>query len=785
MAQRLVGARVKRVEDPRLLTGRGAYVDDVSYPHQLHAAFLRSDVPHAVLRGIDVDAARRLPGVVAVFTAADLADHVRPLRQNGPAGLRTPVFHPLASGKVRFVGDPIALVIAQDRYVAEDACDLITVEFEPLPVVVDAAAAQRPEAALLYDDVDRNVAYEDHWRYGDTDTAFARADRIVRRTFRQHRHGNVPMETRGGVAEFSTATGQLTYHCAHHAPHSLRLQLSRLLGQPEHLTTVLCGDVGGAFGGQKSQTTREDLAVCAAARLLGRPVKWIEDRTENLMAGGQSREDTLELELAVTADGVITGMRARLTVDVGAYPNLPMPLSMFPTMVRVMLPNAYRIRDYDFHGVAVFTNKDKYVSYRGPWAVETFARERMLDIVANELGIDRIDIRRRNLLGADDFPTSLCTGPDVLTTTVAETLERARELAGWDDFPARQEAARREGRCIGIGVASFMEAAPGPANFATVNGFDIPSERAHARLEPDGHLVVVTAQAPHGQGHETTLAQVAADELGVPFDRVRVLHGNTMVTPFSPIGTGGSRAATLATGAALGAVRDVRRQALAVAAGLLEAAVDDLEIVDGAVRVRGVPSSALDLADVAAAAYLSPSRLPAGIGPGIDATFDFRVPDGGWAQATHCCIVEVHLDTGKVEILRYLVVEDCGDMINPAIVDGQVRGGVAQGIGGVLYELSAYDDSGQFVASTFMDYLVPTAMEIPTIEIEHLSTPPTHEVNFRGVGEGGAIGAPAALTNAIGDALRSRGAEITELYLPPARVLELAGVIPAERSLTR
>jgi carbon-monoxide dehydrogenase large subunit len=315
-------------------------------------------------------------------------------------------------------------------------------------------------------------------------------------------------------------------------------------------------------------------------------------------------------------------------------------------------------------------------------------------------------------------------------------------------------------------------------------GFDLQTEQARARLEPDGHLVIFTSQAPHGQSHETTLAQVAGDELGIPLESVRVVHGNTLHTPFSVVGTGGSRAATMGSGAALGATRLVKEKVLHIVSTLLEADEQDLELDDGKVQVRGVPSRAVTLAEVATIAYLTPSRLPPGMTPGLEASYDFRIPDGGWAQATHCCIVEVDMETGQVEILRYLVVEDCGTMINPAVVEGQVRGGVAQGIGGVLFERSAYGDDGQFLAGTFMDYLVPTAMEIPCIEIGHVESPPTHEVNYRGVGEGGAIGAPAALSSAIEDALRPFGVRLTEQYLPPARILELAGIIATEANWT-
>jgi carbon-monoxide dehydrogenase large subunit len=776
MVDRFVGARVPRVEDPRLLTGRGRFVDDVVLPGTLEAAFVRSTQPHARITSIDTRAAAALSGVVAVITGDQLAAVAGPMRQRGPAGLRTPEFFALARDKVRCVGDPIAIVVAESRYRAEDAVDLVEVGYDPLEPVPDAASALRAGAPRLYDELADNVAYSDRWDYGDVDAAFAAADRVVRETFRQHRHANVPMETRGGLASYVPATDELVYYASHKAPHSLRYQLSRLLGHPEHRINVICGDVGGAFG-QKGPTAREDVAVCAAARMLGRPVKWIEDRNENLTTGGQAREDTLEVEAAVRGDGTILGLRVRMTMDQGAYPGLPIPISMFPSLVRLLLPGAYRIRDYSFESVVAFTNKDRYVSYRGPWAVETWARERLLDLIARDLGIDRVEIRRRNLLGDDEFPTELCTGPTLAGTTVRQTLERAAQGIGWTDFADIRRQAVAEGRYLGLGLASFIEIAPGPPNFAAMAGFDLQTERARARLEPDGHLVIFTSQAPHGQGHETTLAQVAADELGIPLGAVRVVHGDTMSTPFSVVGSGGSRSATMGSGAALGATRMVKQQVLRIVSTLLEAAEEDLEITDGNVHVQGVPTRGLGLDEVAAVAYLTPSALPPGMPPGIEATCDFRIPDGGWAQATHACVVEVDLETGQVRILRYLVVEDCGTMINPAVVEGQVRGGVAQGIGGVLYERSAYGDDGQYLAGTFMDYLVPTAMEIPTIEIDHVESPASHEVNYRGVGEGGAIGAPAALTSAIDDALSPLGVRITEQYLPPARILELAGVV--------
>ncbi len=713
VSAKLIGATVNRVEDPRLLTGRGRFVDDVRLPGMLHAAFVRSTVPHGRITGINAAHALALPGVVAVLTAADLAAVCAPLRQAGPPGLRTPEFRVLATDRARFVGDPVAVVVAESRYVAEDACDLVVIGIDPLPPLVSAADALAPGAPRLYDELDDNLAYSRDFDYGDVDAAFEGAPFVVRHTFRQHRYAGVPMETRGGVAGYDPSSRELVYHAAHKAPHSLRLQLSRVLGQPEHRTNVVCGDVGGAFG-QKGQTGREDLAVCAAAMVLGRPVKWIEDRSENLTAGGQAREEALDIAAAVGADGVIRGLKVTFTMDAGAYPSLPIPMSMYPDLVRVLLPNGYRVPAYRFEGRVAFTNKDHYVSYRGPWASETWARERLLDLIAEEVGIDRVEVRRRNLYEPSDMPTAMVTGPSLAALTVRETLERAVEACGYDGFAARQQAARAEGRLIGLGVASFIEIAPGPPNFAGLVGFDLQTERATVRLEPDGGVLVLTGQSPHGQGHETTLAQVVADELGAPLERIKVVHSDTRLTPFLVTGTGGSRSATMGSGAALGAAREVRHQVAAVAAELLEASADDIELADGRAHVRGSSSPSVALADIAARAWLMPSSLPAGMAQGIAATYDFRIPEGGgWAQATHCCEVEVDPATGRVDITRYVVVEDCGTMINPAVVEGQIRGGVAQGIGGVLYERSAYGADGQYLASTFLDYLVPTACEVP------------------------------------------------------------------------
>jgi carbon-monoxide dehydrogenase large subunit len=505
-------------------------------------------------------------------------------------------------------------------------------------------------------------------------------------------------------------------------------------------------------------------------------VKWIEDRNEHLLIGGQAREETLDVELALRDDGTILGLRAHMTMDQGAYPAFPFSAAMYPLLIRTMIPGPYRVPALGFTTTLTASNKATYVAYRGPWAVETWVRERMLDIAARELGIGRDEIRLRNVIGPDELPRKMVTGPTLdVRMSARTTLERALEVADLEHWPERQAAARAEGRCLGLGFATFIEAAPGPPDFQESimpggGGGIMAGEPARAVLERDGNVSVYTQQMPHGQGHETTLAQVAADELGVPIEHVQVRYGDTSITPFGLAGTGGSRSAPMAGGAVTYSARALKEQVLDVAAELLEAPRDDLVVDDGAIHVAGVPSISVSYADVAAARPGEQLRS--------DASFDGA--EGGWAQATHVCWVEVDLATGRVHVDRYVAVEDCGELINPNVVDGQVSGGVVQGIGAVLYERSYYDDQANFQAGTFMDYLLPTAAEVPDIEIHHVETPTDIEINYRGVGEGGMIVAPAALTNAIEDALAHLGVKITEQHLPPARILELAGVISAD-----
>ncbi len=772
---RFVGESVTRVEDRRILTGRGRYIDDVKLPGMLHAAFLRSPFAHARITELEIGEAQKLPGVVAVLTGADIEAATVPIQVMAQfPDFKSPAYLAMATDRVRFVGDLVAIVVAESRYVAEDALELINVEYDPMRPIVSFDDAQDSTAPAIFDDVADNVLYRSTSTHGDVDAALAAADTVIEETFTQSRQANVPMETRGAVADFDPGTGDLTYYAATQSPQGCRFQLATYLDHPIDRVRVLSGDVGGAFG-LKGPVHREDISLAAASRIIGRPIKWIEDRNEHLQASGHAREEQMQVEAAVTSDGRLLGLRARLLIDQGAFPCLPYAAVLFPNMIRDLLPGPYRFGAMQFEGLVLATNKCWVPPYRGPWEIETWVRERLMDVVARRLGMDPAELRRKNMFDGAEEDRSI-SGQHLAGITSRESLERALGRIDYGSLRSEQEAARAEGRLLGVGIATFLEAAPGPKENRMF------PEDAKVRLESNGHLLVMTPQGPHGQGHETTLAQIAADAMGLPLDHVRVVHGDTRQTPMNLIGTGGSRASTWASGSVMVTTRKVREKALGIASAMLEIDAGDLDIIDGMVVPAGAPAKAMPLAAIAMTAYLAPESLPPGTDNHLEAQETFTgdgIGGSGWSGGTHLCVVEIDQDTGRVRILRYIVVEDCGQIINPAIVEGQIRGGVAQGIAGVLYEKAAYDEEGQFMAGTFMDYLLPTATEIPHIEIDHIESVPVEGLDIRGVGEGGAIVAPAALTNAIEDALLPFGVTVNEQYLPPGRILELTGAIPA------
>ncbi len=772
---KFVGARVLRREDRRFLTGHGTYVDDYRPPGLLHAAFLRSPHAHARLGHIETANARDMPGVVAVVTGADLVRMAKPVRaKSRMSQYRETGFPPLALGKVRYVGEAVAVVVAESRYVAEDALEEIRVDYEPLPAVSDATAACEPEAVILHDEVASNVLLAREFSRGDAEAAMAGAEVRVRERFRFHRHAAVCMENRGCVAEYHRGRGELTLRSATQCPGLLRDALADLLDMPEHLVRVIAPDVGGGFGA-KSSLYPEELTVCALACMLSRPVKWISDRREDLLTSTQAWDEVVEAELALRADGTIIGLRAEVISDVGAYSIYPWTASVEPIQAISFLPGPYRVSDYAARVRGVATCKAPMGPYRGVGRpVTTFVMEGLMDRAARQLGMDPVALRLRNYIREEDFPYHTPSGIVWDQASLTPCMDKVVEVVDYAALKMWRDQARDEGRWVGIGFATYIEltgvgsAIPASPGAAISTG----TEAAFLRADPSGTVTTAFSLAPQGQGNETTLAQVVADEIGVPIQDVRVVCGDTAVAPHGT-GTYASRSAVLAGGAAILAGRDLRAKALQIAAHLLEANRDDLDLQQGRVTVQGSPDRGVSFREVAQAAYGGLRRLPPEVEPGLEMTRFYDPYYGTASSATHVVAVEVDRDTYDVTLHRYVVVEDCGRLINPLIVDGQVRGGVAQGIGAALYEEVIYDQGGQLLSGTLMDYLVPSASEVIEMEIHHLETPsPTTLGGFRGMGEGGTIGAPAAIANAVSDALSPLGIEINEIPITPERLMQ-------------
>ncbi len=763
-ATRYVGARVHRVEDARLLTGHGTYVDDIALPRMLHACFVRSDFARAAIRGIDTSAALAAPGVHAVFTAADLDPDVKEQWHTsiGPAGPETPR-PPLARDEVRFVGDPVALVVAESRALAEDAAELVDVDYDPRPAVVDYTTAEHA-GALVHEAHGSNViATLNGLPASALDDVFGAAAHVVSATIHQQAYTAVPMEGRGLVVDYARASGELTIYAATQSPHEVRLFCSRLLGLPEHRIRVVMRDTGGGFG-QKIMVLREEMCLMLAARKVDAPLKWVEDRRENLIAAGQSRHEHAAVKMAFDANGAIEAAHIDFVADCGAYPT-PWPAG--PTAaVGLLFPGPYRVPRAGFATKTIYTNTVGRTAYRGPWQFETLAREVLLDIAAREMSIDPAELRRRNLLRRDELPYTNPNGMPYDNISPAETFEQALAMLDYEAFRAQQAEARPAGRYLGVGISNYVEpSTPGFGSYAT--------EGATIRVEPSGAINVYTAGGSSGNSLETTVVQLTADALGADIADVHTIQGDTAVTGFGA-GAAGSRSGSMTAGAVRDTARLVRDRIVAIAAHRLEAAAEDIEITGSRATVRGTPSIGLSLGEIADIAYFQPASLPPGVPAGLEATARYTATNGSiWVNATHVCTCEVDVHTGRVTLLRYIVSEDCGPMINPNVVEGQIAGGVAQGIGGVLYEHLAYDDDGNPVATTLMDYLLPTATDIPTIEYGHIETPSPGPGGFKGVGEGGAIGAPPAVVNAVNDALSPFGVTMTRLPLTPSAVVDL------------
>lgn len=762
-AARFVGQPVLRREDPRMLTGHGRYVADVALPGMLQAAFVRSETARGTVVGLDVDAARRHPGVHAVYTAADLNRIAGPMWGTMYEGSPGPPLRPLADGDVRFVGDPLAIVVADDRYLAEDACSLVEVEIDPLPAVIDVEAALADEQ-VVHPELGTNVAaaVRDHderaW-----DAVCTQAAHVVTRRFHQGRAGNVPMEPRGLVADWDPWTPELRVWSSTQNTHEVRAACARLLGIPEHHVRAMAGDVGGGFG-MKIFLTPDEACVVLAAHVLGRPVQWLEDRRENLLAAGHARADRATISMAFDADGKVLAMRADHIEDVGAFPVGGTASST--SSIRRLLPGPYRVERVFYSGRAVYTNTCGRTAYRGPWVVETLLREQLLDHAARQIGLDPLELRRRNVLLPEDLPYTTAGGALLDNITPAETLDQVVDMIGYEEFRDEQRRARGEGRLLGIGLSLFVE----PTG---IGAGILGTDQATMRIEPSGVVNVFMGTGSTGNSLETTIPQIVAEHLGCTLDDVVFHQGDTASSPWGH-GSGGSRAAVVSGGAARAASLELRQRVLRLAADLLEAAPEDLVLVDSAISVAGSPSRVIGIADVASAVYRRPETIPGDMPRSLEVAVRYGPPNPyTWSNAAHACICEVDPATGVVSLRRYAVSEDCGTIINPMVVDGQIAGGVAQGIGGALLEHFVYDEDGNPVTTTFLDYLLPTAAEVPPIECGHIQTPSVMPGGYKGMGEGGAIGSPAAVANAIGDALATFGAAPTSLPVGPSEVLDL------------
>jgi carbon-monoxide dehydrogenase large subunit len=762
-AGRFVGQSVRRREDPRLLTGHGRFVDDVMFPGMLHCTFVRSDIARGRITRVDVSAARALDGVHAVFTAADLNPHAETLQPTLLLEMPGAPLRPLADGDVRFVGEPVALVVASSRYVAEDAAELVEVDVESEPAIVDVEMALAPGAPLVHPERDSNVGAEMEFPIAPELQALldGGAPHVIRRSFRQHRHTPVPMETRGIVAQYEPSAGEMRVWMSTQNPHEAKQAIARVAGIPAHLVRVQAPDVGGGFG-QKFFAQREELTVALAARRLGRTLKWIEDRRENLIASNHARTDVADCVFALGADGTLLGSYIDHVEDSGSFP--VGASGGAGALVGILFTGPYKVPLASMRTRSVWTNTCARGAYRGPWMFETVAREQMVDAVARELGIDPLEWRRANVVPTAELPYTLPTGLTLEMVSPADTLEQAAAIIDYDEFRlAQQRALTEDGRLLGIGIGLYVEPSTGMMD-------PMGTETAVVRVNPNGQVTVALGTGAHGQGIETTMAQVVAEELGIDFDDVTVLQGDSAVTAYGR-GTGGSGTAVIAGNACRDACALVRAKAIRIAAHLMEAAPEDLEIIDAQVTVKGTPTRAVAWHEVARIAHLETARLPDGMEVGLEATATFKAPPFSWSNACHACTVEVDPATGRVDILRYVVSEDCGVMINPMIVEGQVAGGVVQGIGGTLYEHFVYDDDGNPLTTTFMDYLLPTTTEVPTIEYGHIETPSPTPGGHKGMGEGGAIGSPPAVFNAVADALALVDATIDRTPLTPDAIL--------------
>jgi carbon-monoxide dehydrogenase large subunit len=793
MATKYVGQRVKRTEDPRLIKGLAHYVDDIRLPDTLHVAFVRSVYAHARINSVDISDASKAPGVVAIYTGADIAGKVGPVPcASALPELKVPDYRVLAQEKALFVGHPIAAVVATSSYAARDAVDLVMVDYEDLPAVVDVEAAAKG-GPLVHEHFGDNIAYKLTAGEGDIEAALKAADHRITQRIVHQRLAPIAMEPRGVLARYFPGEAELTVWSSTQIPHLLRTQLALMIGFPENKLRVITPEVGGGFGSKLNVYAEEALLGWISIQL-GKPVKWIETRRENIQATIHGRGQVGYVEVGCNNDGTVTGLRYNVVADLGAYHQLLTPA--IPTLTGLMLSGAYKIPAIQINITGCFTNKMATDAYRGAGRPEaTYVVERALDLVAAELGMDPAEVRRKNFPTANEFPFHTATGLDYDSGDYETALNKAQQLSGYAKLREEQKQAREQGKLIGIGISTYVEiCALGPSQAMPAGGW----ESATVRIEPTGKVTVLTGASPHGQGQETSFAQIAADELGVDLNDVTVIHGDTGVVQYG-IGTFGSRATAVGGTAVLVAIQKLKEKANKIAAHMLKAEATRLafeggryslqaakaaaagEVEEPVMPVAEAPAGALPephingkssvtIQDVALAAHIA-KDLPPDTEPGLSATYFFEPKNFTFPFGTHICAVEIDRETGDIKFLRYVAVDDCGKVINPMLVDGQLHGGIVQAIGQAMFEEVVYDEQGQLITGTLMDYAVPRASHVPWFELERTETPsPVNPLGVKGVGEAGTIGATPAIVGAIIDALAPFGVKHLDMPVRPETI---------------
>ena len=801
MAEKYVGKRIKRTEDPRLIKGLAHYVDDIRLPDTLHVTFVRSMYAHAKINGIDTSEAVKAPGVVAVYTGKDVAAKVGPVPCAAALpDLKVPDYRVLATDKALFVGHPIAAVVATDKYAARDAADLVAVDYDELPAVVDVEAAANG-GALVHESFGDNIAYKLTSGEGDIDAAMKAADRIVSQKMIHQRLAPIAMEGRGVLARYFPGEEELTVWSSTQIPHLLRTQLALMIGIPENKLRVITPEVGGGFG-SKLNVYAEEALLGWISMQLGKPVKWIESRRENVAATIHGRAQVGTVEVGVKNDGTITGLRYNVIADLGAYHQLLTPA--IPTLTGLMLSGAYKIPAIQMNVTGVFTNKMSTDAYRGAGRPEaTYVVERAMDIVAHELKLDPVEIRRKNFPNASEFPFHTATGLDYDSGDYEAALKKALKISGYENLREQQKGSQDNGKLIGVGLSSYVEiCALGPSQAMPAGGW----ESATVRIEPTGKVTILTGASPHGQGQETSFAQIAADELGVDINDVTVIHGDTGVVQYG-IGTFGSRATAVGGTAVLIAIQKLKEKAEKIAAHMMQCDASAIAFQAGrysrhaaaaaaagtsepVVPVGEAPAGALPepqtegrtsltIQEIALAAHIA-KEIPPDTEPGLSATYFFEPKNFTFPFGTHVCVVEIDKETGETRIVKYVAVDDCGKVINPLLVDGQVHGGIVQAIGQALYEEVVYDDQGQLVTGELMDYALPKASQLPWFETDRTETPsPVNPLGVKGVGEAGTIGATPAIVNAVVDALAPYGVTHVDMPIRPEKIWKIINRRPS------